>query len=214
MKKKLPKFSYGGFLDFLKTNQSAIEGFASLGGGAIDVLDSIDGNQSTGGSLASGALNGISAGAAFGPIGMGIGAVLGGATSLFMKNAREKEEEKAKRETEERRRLAELNMRKAAQAAMNRNFSTTGMDVPGFYALGGSVIPSYIAEGEEVIQHSSDIPFTFNGSLDRLSSDTSVIHGPRHNSKAGGVEMTGGDRIYSDRMEVSKKIARYFRKGI
>ena len=41
------------------------------------------GNTSIGGSAAKGALSGISAGAMFGPIGMGVGALLGGAAGFF-----------------------------------------------------------------------------------------------------------------------------------
>jgi hypothetical protein len=68
-------------------------------------------------------------------------------------------------------------------------------------AYGGNPYPmDYEAEGNEVIQHNSETPMMGNGSLNRLNSNTSTINGPSHN--AGGVDMSGGDRIYSDKIKV------------
>jgi hypothetical protein len=62
---------------------SGVTGMAAgLAGGLIPGQNK-EGNTSIGGSAAKGALSGLAAGASFGPIGMGIGALVGGAAGFF-----------------------------------------------------------------------------------------------------------------------------------
>ena len=82
-------------------------------------------------------------------------------------------------------------------------------------AYGGNVGGSYLAEGGETIEHDPfALPETFNGNLGRLSSDMSEIQGPSHDSKAGGVLMSGGDRIFSDQIALSPEAVKYFKKRV
>ena len=190
-------------------------GWSGFAGGTIDALDSLDGKRSGVGSFLSGAGAGASAGAMLGPIGAVAGGVIGGVTSLFTQRKQKKDMAEQKRQAEELRLTAELDVRKGKQLEMNNKFNVNGMDVPGFYALGGKVKADYLAEGGETIQHDPfDLPATYNGALDRLSSDTSEIKGPSHESKSRGVAMSGGERIFSDRMPVSKQAVKYFKRNL
>lgn len=83
------------------------------------------GNTSIGGSAAKGALGGIAAGASFGPIGMGIGALVGGLGGLFQGKkqqkaelAEQKELEKLERDTNTRNALAQLNFSNSSNLPM------------------------------------------------------------------------------------------------
>lgn len=65
------------------------------------------------------------------------------------------------------------------------------------FAYGGEI---YEAEGEEMIQHSQDIPMNVTGNIMPMSNSMSMIKGNSHEN--GGVTMSGGDRIYSNRLKV------------
>jgi len=65
---------------FLNKNQGAIAGGAGILGQGVDLLTP---EGSIGGAIAKGALSGASAGAALGPIGMGVGALVGGGISAI-----------------------------------------------------------------------------------------------------------------------------------
>jgi hypothetical protein len=81
---------------------------------------------------------------------------------------------------------------------------------------GGSVqvAPKYVAEGEEVVDFSSgSVPTAGRfGNLNRLSSTTAKIEGDSHDDASGGVEMNGGERVFSDRLYVSSTIKSKLRK--
>lgn len=78
------------------------------------------------------------------------------------------------------------------------------------FAMGGSTIPQYRAEGGEMIQHqANDVPKTDNnGGLNRMTSTEAEITGDKHSAKSGGVGMSddNGARIYSDQLTVDKDL--------
>ncbi len=78
------------------------------------------------------------------------------------------------------------------------------------FAMGGSTIPQYRAEGGEMIQHqANDVPKTDNnGGLNRMTSTEAEITGDKHSAKSGGVGMSDdkGARIYSDQLTVDKDL--------
>src|SRR6185369_7617196 len=74
--KKKKKLEPGGVLDFLGQNSTGIGAAGNLAGG---LLNSVAGDTYAGG-IGAGALKGAGSLAALGPIGMGVGAVLGGVT--------------------------------------------------------------------------------------------------------------------------------------
>jgi hypothetical protein len=87
--------------------------------------------------------------------------------------------------------------------------------VPGRnFGLGGTTIPDYIAEGEEVVDFGpGNVPQAGKfGTLSRLSSNTAKINGDSHDDPSGGVEMTGGDRVFSDRLPLPSGFISKLRK--
>lgn len=88
---------------------------------------------------------------------------------------------------------------------MNNNYNTYP-DFESLYALAlGGVPPSkYEAEGGEVVD--GGIPTAFSGgNISPNSSQAAMINGDSH--EQGGVEMSGGARVFSDRLKVSKEFA-------
>jgi hypothetical protein len=81
-------------------------------------------------------------------------------------------------------------------------------------AYGGSAAPDYIAEGEEVVDfRPGNVPQAGKfGTLSRLSSNTAKINGDSHDDPSGGVEMTGGDRVFSDRLPLPSGFISKLRK--
>lgn len=91
------QFSFGGLFGQGLTAGTASGGLGMATGlvsGLIPTTKS-DGTTSRGGSIASGALSGLGAGAALGPIGMAAGAVLGGLSGLLSANKAKKQEAEA-----------------------------------------------------------------------------------------------------------------------
>ena len=196
---------------------SNIAGWSSMLGAGIGALDSVATPGGTGlGAFASGAGSGAAMGSAILPgIGTAVGGLLGGGMSLFTHRSEQRRMEEAKKQEEEAKRAAELSVRKGRQADLNSRFNVDGMNVPGFYAKGGNVGSSYLAEGGETIEHDPfALPETSNGNLNRMASDMSEIQGPSHDSKAGGVLMSGGDRIFSDQIALSPEAVKYFKKRV
>jgi hypothetical protein len=87
-------------------------------------------------------------------------------------------------------------------------------DDPNVHAFGGSVLPDYIAEGGEVVDfNQGNVPQPGNfGKLNRLSSSSVKIEGDSHDDPSGGVEMTGGERVFSDRLYASSSFRSKLRK--
>ncbi|UCD07333.1 MAG: hypothetical protein JSW41_05945 [Candidatus Aenigmatarchaeota archaeon] len=73
-------------------------GIIGMGGGLVDTLNPGDewGHRSAGGAAASGALKGAAMGAPLGPIGMGVGALIGGVSSFFGQKKQNKKADMAK----------------------------------------------------------------------------------------------------------------------
>jgi hypothetical protein len=85
---------------------------------------------------------------------------------------------------------------KVNMAAYTGNFNQAG----GFYAKGGEVNEPYEVEDKEVVQgHGVNIE---GGKSQQLASDLHVIKGETH--EEGGVEGTGGERVFSDRLKPSE----------
>lgn len=82
------------------------------------------------------------------------------------------------------------------------------------FSMGGSPVPDYIAEGGEVVDFVADnVPQAGRfGNLQRLSSGTAKIEGDSHDDPSGGVEMTGGERVFSDRLYASNSFSSKLRK--
>jgi hypothetical protein len=77
-------------------------------------------------------------------------------------------------------------------------------------AMGGNVKPQYEAEGKEVVQGGN--PQTFSGgTIQQQASDMFKIDGQSHNQ--GGVDMAGGERIFSDRLKIPGTKLSYAKKA-
>lgn len=209
----LPNLQGGGFTNFLNANASGIGGVAGLGSGLLASLSTPEGKPGTGKAAAAGALGGIAAGAAFGPIGMAAGAVIGGLTGFFKK----RKENKAAEEQELL--IAQQTKNTMKQLRFNRDASSIGLfptdgveGVNNYYtALGGFPSAEYVAEGDEVVVFANGgapaggEPTAFNGVLDQVSSNMAVIDGASH--AEGGVDMAGGEFIFSKKMKSSKELS-------
>lgn len=155
---------------------------------------------SYGGSILSGAASGAATGSMFGPWGTAIGAVAGGAMGYFKENKLQSAQDEQKRKEEELIAKQQLFLNKQADRQILSQFPTYGVN-QSFFKFGGKPNPQYEAEGNEVIEHSAnpfEKPKTIGGKLERLSNTTSKIKGKSH--AEGGIPMSGGDRIFSDRL--------------
>lgn len=193
-------------------NWDSAIGIGSMLGSGIGALDSL-GSSSTGfGSFMSGAGGGAAAGMSFGPIGAGIGALIGGGVSLFSNRKEEQRMAEMKRQQEEMRKKAELNVRRQRQEDLNSRFNAHGMDVPGFYAKGGMLPGQYVAEGEEIVEHNPwDIPVAHNANTQQLSLTGTKLKGQKHSGPDGGIHASGGERVYSDQIKISDEDLKMFK---
>lgn len=94
---------------------------------------------------------------------------------------------------------------------------TVDSEVLKEYGLGRKIQgqeASYLAEGGETIQYApGQAPATDgSGSLVPLSSTTSRITGASHSAPSQGVGMTGGERIFSDRLKVNKDFSKLLKR--
>lgn len=129
--KKLPKYGAGAFI---KENASGIGGAASFLADASSVLANPK-KANVGLNTAQGALKGAAAGAALGPIGMGVGALVGGVTSFIGARAQKKKmEEEARQEMENTKNLALNNSKQILS-----NYNTLGNTGASYYKKGGLV---------------------------------------------------------------------------
>lgn len=203
--------AYGGYINPMQSSQdqyflgsmlgsgttpgsgSGVTGMASGLIGSIIPTQNKDGNTSIGGSAAKGALSGISAGAAFGPIGMGVGAVLGGAAGFFGGKKAQKTE------LAEQELLAQQQKDDSTRAALAQmNFSNSS-NLPMAY---GGAIPN-----------SMDVPLgSFNdfpvGGTHESNPNGGIPQGTNANGQLRTVEagegkfrFPQGDYIFSNRLK-------------
>jgi hypothetical protein len=94
----LEQYNLGGFFG-QGLNAGTGAGMMGMAGGMLGGLiptNKQNGNVSVGGSTAQGAMKGLAAGAALGPIGMGAGALIGGVSSLLQAKKQQQAEEEAR----------------------------------------------------------------------------------------------------------------------
>lgn len=162
------------------------------------------------GAFGSGALKGASAGAAFGPVGAGIGAAVMGTAGLISNVMNNNEVERQKKQ------VLDTKIKSSAMEASNKyendvaqGFKPQGQEYKtmfkrgGYinkYPDGGIVNPEYEVEGEEVVQGQGT---NLEGQED-LASDMTKAIGPTH--EGGGVQGEGGERVFSDRLNASESL--------
>ena len=211
LRDKKGKYEFGGFTGTDTT--AGIGGIAGMGAGLLAGIPTPEGKSGVGKAAASGALAGIGMGASFGPIGMAAGAVIGGLTGLFKrKKQHEAEQEQARLIAEQKKTTMKQN-RYNQDAGSIGLFPTDGVQGVNTYytALGGFPAAQYEAEDGEVITYANGgqvaggEPTAFNGVLDQVSSNMSVIDGASH--AQGGVDMAGGDFVFSKKLTRSKELA-------
>lgn len=139
-----------------------------------------------------------------GPVGAAIGAGVGGVLGFLQEKARKNELAKQKQLEEERIKKEQLFLNRQADKQIMANFPTYGVN-QSFFAKGGYVFPEYEAEDEEVIQFNpGDKPKVHDtGYLQQHSSTTATIKGKSH--LQGGEDMSGGERIFSDKIYFDSK---------
>ena len=209
---QLPKAFLGGMFSDGKTTTKGANaaGIAGMAGDAIGEIDGMDGKMSVGGGLASGALKGVAAGAAFGPWGAAAGAVIGGVTGVLKAKKQQKEFEEARIAQEKANRLAN-----AMQSKQNINkFPVNGLADSTFLAGYGAEIPAqspdFLAEGGEVIQYEgNNVPKTDqHGTIIPMNSNTGVFTGDSHEDASEGIGVIpeSDAKVYSDRLYVDDEL--------
>lgn len=156
--------------------------------------------KSYGGSILSGAGSMAATGASIGgPWGAGAGALVGGVLGLLQEKAKRNELAKQKQLETEAVRKEQLFLNRQNDRQIMSNFPTYGVN-QSYFAKGGNITPQYEAEDEEVIQFNpGETPKVHDtGYLQQHSSTTATIKGKSH--EQGGEDMSGGERIFSDKI--------------
>lgn len=230
----IPQYGLGAFLKSAEGSYGAI---STVGAGiaGLSTAGEPNGFKSFIGGAGSGAALGSQLGSIVPGIGTVIGAVGGGIIGgvLGLSKGKKDKRELEKQKLLEEKRLEENEDRAEMQRSKGvlNNYPTQGvqgvnifgktyakggtvkskkLSIPN-YALGGS--PDYLAEGDEVIEYDqSNPPMTYgNGEVNQLSSSLGSINGESHNGENGGVAMSGGEKIYSDRLKPSKELKEYLK---
>ena len=152
-----------------------------------NVIGSVD---SRGVAIGRGALKGAAAGAALGPIGMGVGAAIGGVSSLISRNKEAEELKKAQT-------LSNRNIftKRIFGKANSSNGLMTGTNTE-LYPHGGTITndnPNANAELE--LNEQFQLPNGVVGEVD----------GPSHDNGGIEVALPEGTRVYSDRLKMGNK---------
>ena len=217
---KLHKMNTGGFLKRNpdgSINTAELGQYAGMASGLVDAIDPGDqyGVQSTGGALASGALSGAAAGSVLGPIGMGVGAVLGGATKLLGNNSAKKEKARQiglatdkLQEKKEREVAVNIAMNPSikgnSEAAKYRLGGTLKGKPAGKFAMKGTVIQAYRAT-KSLMPTVTVNPnkMAKGGIVPKDNEGRAEVVGPSH--ERGGVkipalnvELEGGETVDGD----------------
>ena len=150
---------------------SAMGVAGTLGTTLIDSIDTGNryGRQSTGSTMAKGALSGAAAGAAAGPIGAGVGAVVGLIGGFLGGNKAKKEEEKYKKD------IAEMDVLKGSTYA----------STPAMYQ--GNTNASYFKTGGQLSSNYLAMKQAHGGTMATPSSDGIDFQGRSH--EAGGIQI-------------------------
>lgn len=174
----------------------AMGGISAGVGMATGVIDSLsakeDGTTSVGGSAASGALKGASAGMVLGPIGAGIGAILGGGIKALTSRRTNKKIAEQKRAQELDNYRNQVRPEKLAALAQDPQYAS-------MFAMGGQA-----ALDPAMLQQAGMIPAEVEGgeSMSLPTGDEVNVQGPSHAAGGVDVEIPGGTRIYSDQLTV------------
>jgi len=147
----------------------------------------------------------------------GMGALSFG-LDLIQANQEKKKAEEAARQAELERQRKEQSLRAQNYRQVMTTFPSQGVATPSLYAKGGSLIPpAYIAEGEEVVEHSPmDVLMTdANGETNRLSSNMTKLEGDKHSAPSGGigVNQSGGGFVFSDQIVVPQDLVQRFKNA-
>lgn len=152
-----------------------------------NVIGSVD---SKGAALGRGAMKGAAAGAAMGPLGVGVGAIAGGAMGLITRNKE----------------AAELN--KATNMA-NRNINTKRI-----FGKANSSTGLLASSNTELYPHGGTITkdnpnanaeLELNEQFQLPDGTVGEVDGPSHNEGGIEVALPEGTRVYSDRLKMGKK---------
>lgn len=185
-----------------KNNQTLVSGTANTVSGTISALDVGNqfGNKSSGTTVASSALTGLSMGASLGPIGMGVGAGLGGLYGLIKANKDRKQEQSL------------LNDSRNQQATLALN-NTRNRSISNPELFNGSLNNSYYETGGILNNHL--LGKAKGGQLHQLTENDSIIKGNTH--EEGGVkfpeqgvelennETLNGDFVFSKELGFADK---------
>lgn len=159
-------------------------------------------NQYALGGALSGAIGGVSSGASvgsmFGPVGTIVGGTVGAIAGLFKGNKAEDERDAALRKQRQREQNARLLAQEKQDRANLSLYDVNGIPEYNFFAKGGVIgNPDYEVEGQEIVQGAG---IELDNQKD-IASDITKAVGPSHEN--GGVGGQGGERVFSDRVEVS-----------
>lgn len=217
---------------FLSNNSGAVDAIGQLSSG-INSGKKKTGFKSFLSGAGSGAATGATLGTIFPGVGNVLGAAggfLGGGLLGILgankkKDAEQQEEEDYKNQQElaERRfKENEANLEYQKSLGVLNQYPSEGVSNVNYYGkiykYGGNLgkrrmlrramyggNPEYLAEDAEVVDFDPTNPPTVhsNGKVNQVSSDMVELDGDSHSDPSGGIAMSGGERIYSDRIAPS-----------
>lgn len=196
----LPKDPVSKGLKMLKDNQTTLYG---LGAGVVDVIDQGNeyGVQSNVGSFAKGALSGAAMGSTLGPIGTGVGALIGGGISLMQNKKRASEQREMEQQSAIRNKRLKDNFY-AAKLQANPEL-VQGNQNGQYFENGGPLSEHYLLHkktyGGSVVPKSSD-GVEFQGN----SHDEGGIKIPEMGVEVEGNETAKDNYVFSDKLGFAK----------
>jgi hypothetical protein len=200
--KRYKKLAFGG------TPEDMMQGLGTGAGAASGIIDALNpadkyGQSSGVGNVASSALKFGAMGANFGPIGAGVGAAVG-IVSGILGNKKQRDRANFLKGQEYVNNMRMTQEQAAARVSADPTIVNGNLQA-GYYAAGGSLIPSTNNVASQQVQ---------GGTITPLNSSAAEINGPSHadggvqipskEAEVEGGETTNGDYVYSEQLGFAK----------
>ena len=150
---------------------------------------------------------GASMGMAFGPIGAGVGAIIGGVGGFFLGKSQRKKQLEQERKIKENGIDSKISAGRAndavKSAAIMAQYPQDGVDNAGYYAKYGGHIPTeradYTVEGGELMMAPNGNPpkTDQHGKATKVGENMFKFTGDTHDAKSGGIGVAGGNTEFA-----------------
>lgn len=218
-----PKYFVGGPVDPNTANQTAAatqgaggpavpwDQIGTMASGIATNISMGDGKMSATDAGVTSALGmagqGASMGMAFGPIGAGVGALIGGVGGFFLGKSQRKKQLEQERKIKEAGIDSKISAGRAndavKSAAIMAQYPQDGVDNAGYYAKYGGHIPTeqadYTVEGGELMMAPNGNPpkTDQHGKATKVGENMFKFTGDTHDAKSGGIGVAGGNTEFA-----------------